>query len=165
MRYGRYNGLLDSSDCAIRLHGISKWFPQPRGGRLDVLENISLQIRSGEIMGVMGANGAGKTTLLDIVATTQLPSGGTGSIGGYDLVAQAQQVRNVVGYCASNPDSFYPRLTCGANLRFFAALKNLSPKEARKPTVDDCHQSCYSPAQVYHHGAPTAGDTGVHHAV
>jgi ABC-2 type transport system ATP-binding protein len=82
-------------------------------------------------MGVIGPNGAGKTTLLEIVATLQLPTSGSATIGGLDLVTHAEGVKRLVGYCPSDSESFYPRLTGRANLEFFAALDGLSPREAR----------------------------------
>lgn len=82
-------------------------------------------------MGLVGSNGAGKTTLLEILATVQRPTSGGAQVGGYDLVAEADAVKRLVGYCPSTSESFYPRLTGGANLEFFAALHGLSPREAR----------------------------------
>ena len=125
---------------AISLVAIRKSFPTAsragvwrRGdtGRLEVLRDVTLQLRAGEIMGLVGSNGAGKTTLLEILATTQLPTGGSGLVGGYDLVARAGSIRRIIGYCPAGSDSFFPRLTCAANLEFFAALKELSPRDAR----------------------------------
>src|SRR4051794_21007838 len=126
---------------AIRLRAITKSFAPPSSAptlwlsrasapRREVLKGISLQVSTGEILGIIGSNGAGKTTLLEILATTQLPTSGAGTVGGYDLVAQAASVKPLVGYCTSNADSFYPRLTGRANLEFFGALNNLSPRDA-----------------------------------
>ena len=114
---------------AIRLHSISKRFRTIGAGR-DVLRGITLQVRRGEIFGVIGLNGSGKTTLLEIVAAAQLPSSGRGTVAGYDLLSQPERVRATVGYCPANLESFYPRLTGKANLEFFAALRNMSPSEA-----------------------------------
>ena len=121
---------------AIRLHSISKRFRtsskrfRTKGGGADVLRGITLQVRAGEIFGVIGVNGSGKTTLLEIVATAQLPSSGRGTVAGYDLLSQPEHVRAAVGYCPANLESFYPRLTGKANLEFFAALRNMSRSEA-----------------------------------
>lgn len=114
---------------AIRLHSISKRF-RTIAGRPDVLRGVTLQIRTGEIFGVIGLNGSGKTTLLEIVAAAQLPSSGRGTVAGYDLLSQPDRVRGVVGYCPANLESFYPRLTGKANLEFFATLRNMSRSEA-----------------------------------
>lgn len=128
----------------IRLRAITKSFPTSRAllrlsrrqdrSRVEVLENVTLQVRAGEIMGLVGSNGAGKTTLLEILATVQRPTSGGALVGGYDLVAEADAVKRLVGYCPSTSESFYPRLTGGANLEFFAALHGMSPREARSRT-------------------------------
>lgn len=114
---------------AIRLHSISKRF-RTGGGEADVLRGLSLQVRAGEIFGVIGVNGSGKTTLLEIAAAAQLPTSGSGTVAGYDLLTQSEHVRAAVGYCPANLESFYPRLTGKANLEFFAALRNVSPSQA-----------------------------------
>ena len=129
----------------IRLQAIAKSFPashlrrrlQRRDAgstKLEVLRDVTLQVRAGEVMALVGSNGAGKTTLLEILATVQLPTSGSAIIGGYDLVRQSEHVRQIVGYCPANSNSFYPRLTGQANLEFFAALNGMSPNEARLRT-------------------------------
>jgi len=95
---------------------------------------VTLEVRTGEIMGLVGSNGAGKTTLLEILATTQLPTSGSASVGGHDLVGQSARVKRIIGYCPAGSDGFYPRLTGTANLAFFAALKDLSPEDVRRRT-------------------------------
>jgi ABC-type multidrug transport system ATPase subunit len=129
---------------AIRLESIRKSFPtsimpvrvrrsQPN---IPVLTDITLHVRSGEVMALVGANGAGKTTLLEILATVQLPTGGRAVVGGYDLVHQAHKVRRIIGYCPAGTESFYPQLTGQANLEFFAALHGCSPRDARTRTAN-----------------------------
>jgi len=114
---------------AIRLVAIAKSFRT-----LPVLTDVTLRLRVGEILALVGSNGAGKTTLLEILATLQLPTSGTAAICGFDLVGQAEQVKRLIGYCPAGADSFYPRLTGRANLEFFAALNGLSPHEGRTRT-------------------------------
>jgi len=97
-----------------------------------VLKGVSLEIRRGEAMGLVGPNGAGKTTLLEILSTLLLPTGGTVTVCGFDVVREAGQVRKVVSYCPSASENFYPRLTGIRNLEFFALLNNLSPQEAER---------------------------------
>ncbi len=114
---------------AIRLRAIAKSFAAP------VLTDVTLDIPAGEVFGLTGSNGAGKTTLLEILATLQRPTGGTATVGGYDVVRESQSVRRIVGYCPASADSFYPRLTGAANLQFFASLYGMSPRDARARTA------------------------------
>jgi ABC-2 type transport system ATP-binding protein len=104
----------------------------PGPGATEVLKGISLEISAGEAVGLLGPNGAGKTTLVEILSTLLLPTTGTASVCGYDVAHEAARVREVVGYCPSTPDTFYPRLTGAANLEFFAMLKDIEPRQARK---------------------------------
>jgi len=104
----------------------------PKKGGTEVLKGVNLEVRRGEALGLLGPNGAGKTTLMEILCTLLLPTSGQASVGGYDVVREARQVRKVVSYCPSTSDNFYPRLTGVANLEFYALLNNLSPQEARR---------------------------------
>lgn len=87
-----------------------------------VLTDISLEVNSGEIFGLLGANGAGKTTLLKLLATLVLPTEGAITINGLDVVSDADKVRQIIGYSSSFERSFYYRLTALENLMFFGAL-------------------------------------------
>src|SRR5205807_3920759 len=82
---------------------------------VSVLKDVTLRVRAGEIMALVGSNGAGKTTLLEMLATVQLPTSGRATVGGYDLVRQAGQIRRIAGYCPAGAESFYPQLTARAN--------------------------------------------------
>jgi ABC-2 type transport system ATP-binding protein len=72
---------------------------------VDVLRGVDLEVAQGEVLGIMGPNGVGKTTLLEILATTVLPDGGTATIGGHDVDADASQVRRLVAYCPTGGDA------------------------------------------------------------
>lgn len=118
---------------AIELHNISKTFTErnwktflfhkPRYTK--ALDNISLTVQKGEIMGLLGPNGAGKTTLIKILATLVTPDEGHGTIGGLSLNNQSAEIRTKIGLVNTNDRSFYWRLTGRENLNFFATLYNL----------------------------------------
>lgn len=78
----------------------------------------------------MGPNGAGKTTLLRIVATLLQPSGGTVTVGGWPLPAQAAQVRRHIGLVSHQPLA-YGDLSAEDNLLFFARLFGLDEPQSR----------------------------------
>jgi ABC-2 type transport system ATP-binding protein len=118
---------------AIELHNISKTFTErnwktflfrkPR--YIKALDNISLTVEKGEIMGLLGPNGAGKTTLIKILATLVSPDEGFGSIAGLSLASKPSEIRNQIGLVNTNDRTFYWRLTGRENLDFFATLYNL----------------------------------------
>ena len=64
------------------------------------LKNISLNVKKGEIFGLIGPDGAGKSSLFRILTTLLLPTGGKASVGGYDVIKQFREVRNIVGIYA-----------------------------------------------------------------
>ncbi len=125
---------------AIELHHISKtfternWktflFQKPR--RTKALDDISLSVEKGVIMGLLGPNGAGKTTLIKILATLITADSGHGAIAGLSLDSQASEIRNKIGLVNTNDRSFYWRLTGRDNLDFFATLYNLHGREKQQ---------------------------------
>lgn len=98
------------------MSGIRKGF-----GLLRVLEDVSLEVRAGEALALLGANGTGKTTLLRILATLTRPSRGTATVAGLDCVREAERVRRHVGYVGHGAH-VYDDLTAAENLAFWAAL-------------------------------------------
>ncbi|AGF78340.1 ABC-type multidrug transport system, ATPase component [Desulfocapsa sulfexigens DSM 10523] len=118
---------------AIELHNISKTFTErnwktflfrkPR--QTLALDNVSLTVEKGTIMGLLGPNGAGKTTLIKILSTLVTPDSGEGSISGLSLATQSLAIRNKIGLVSTNDRTFYWRLTGRENLDFFATLYNL----------------------------------------
>lgn len=75
----------------------------------------------GEIFGFLGPNGAGKTTTMRLLTTLSKPTEGTATVGGYDIVTQAEQVRRIIGMVAEKL-ILYPRLSAVENLEFFGRL-------------------------------------------
>jgi ABC-2 type transport system ATP-binding protein len=100
--------------------------------RITALNRISVDIREGEIFGLLGPNGAGKTTLIKMLATLILPTEGSATVCGYDVVKDAWHVKNSIGLIHSDERSFFWRLTARQNLEFFAALYQLPSKVAKE---------------------------------
>ena len=120
-------------DSAIILDSLEKWFPPALGGwkaylqpfhapTSPALRGISLQVKQGEAVALLGANGAGKTTLLRILATLLLPTRGSATLAGHDAVREPAEVRRNIGYHAGSDLAFYARLTGRQNLQFFGRL-------------------------------------------
>jgi ABC-2 type transport system ATP-binding protein len=106
-------------------------YPWRRADHLAV-DSVSLQIRQGELFGILGQNGAGKTTLIKMLCTALLPSSGSATVAGHDVVREARRVRSAIGLVSGEERSFYWRLTGRQNLEFFAALYHVPPKRARE---------------------------------
>lgn len=124
------------SEAAIQLDALQKFFPPTRSGwraflqpferpSVAALAGISLGVRSGEAVALLGANGAGKSTLLRILATLLLPTNGRASVAGFDVARNPRAVRRQLGYHAGSDIGFYARLTGRENLRLFGRLNHL----------------------------------------
>jgi ABC-2 type transport system ATP-binding protein len=111
---------------------LSRW----RRDSVTAVEDVSIQIRQGELFGILGENGAGKTTLIRMLSTTVLPTSGRASVLGHDVVLEAQAVRRVIGIVTGDERSFYWRLTGRQNLEYFAALYHL-PRRSIRPRIDE----------------------------
>lgn len=100
----------------IRIENISKSYGETRA-----LNPITLDIREGELFGLIGPDGAGKTTLFRILTTLLLPDTGTATVAGYDVVRDYRALRNHIGYMPGR-FSLYQDLTIAENLEFFASV-------------------------------------------
>jgi len=100
-----------------------------RGEGTLAVDDVSFAVGRGEVFGLVGPNGAGKTTLVKLLSTLILPTSGTARVNGYDL-AQEQAIKASIGLVTGNERSFYNRLTCRENLRFYAGLYGLSAAQA-----------------------------------
>ncbi len=88
------------------------------------VDGISFAIREGEIFGLLGPNGAGKTTTISILSTLLAPTSGSARIAGYDLVRDAERVKEIVGV-APQELALYPTLSARDNLKFFGQIYGL----------------------------------------
>lgn len=101
---------------SIQVHEIYKSY-----GQVNALDNISFEVKSGELFGLIGPDGAGKTTLFRILTTLLLPDRGNARVAGYDVVRDLQAIRRHVGYMPGR-FSLYQDLTVEENLEFFATI-------------------------------------------
>lgn len=90
-------------------------------GEVRALADVSLEVREGELYGLIGPDGAGKTTFFRILTTLLPPDGGRATVDGLDIAADYRAIRAAVGYMPGR-FSLYQDLTVEENLRFFATL-------------------------------------------
>lgn len=100
-------------------------------GRHVVLAGVQLEVRAGEVLGLVGPNGGGKSTLLLLLAGLLAPSGGRVTVAGVPARALATQRTGSVGLITAEP-GLYPLLTGWENLAFFGGLFGLSAREVRE---------------------------------
>ena len=101
---------------AVKIDGLTKKF-----GDFVAVDSISLTVRKGEIFGFLGPNGAGKSTTIKMLCGLLTPTEGTGSVGGYDVRNEAEEIKKHIGYM-SQRFSLYETLTAEENIDFFSGI-------------------------------------------
>lgn len=101
-----------------------------------VLNCVNLQVKRGELFGLVGPNGAGKSTLIKILCCLILPTKGTAKVSGYDILEEEEKVKASIGLISGDERSFYWRLTGRQNLHFFSSLYNL-PSPYSKSRIEE----------------------------
>lgn len=100
----------------VNISSISKAF-----GKVEAIKDISFEVNSGELFGLIGPDGAGKTTLFRIINTLLIPDSGSATVLGKDVVTDYKQIRPQLGYMPGR-FSLYLDLTVEENLNFFASV-------------------------------------------
>lgn len=103
---------------AITLNDIKKTYNK---GSILALDQISFDVKKGELFGLIGPDGAGKTSLFRILTTLLLPDSGNATVSGFDVVKDYKSIRGIVGYMPGR-FSLYQDLTVRENLEFFATV-------------------------------------------
>ena len=116
---------------AIDVRGLTRRF-----GDFVAVDDLSFDVRPGEIFGFLGANGAGKSTTIRMLCGLLAPSSGTATVGGADVAADPEGVKRRIGYM-SQKFSLYEALTVDQNIRFFGGIYGLEGArfEARRRFV------------------------------
>ncbi len=104
-------------------------------GDVQAVDDLTIQVRGGEIFGLMGPDGAGKTTLMRMLCGAMLPDSGEVIVNGIDMSQSPDQAREHLGYL-SQRFSLYEDLTVLENLRFFAEMRGLARNEWQARTME-----------------------------
>jgi len=112
----------------VQTSGLTKKF-----GSLVAVDHMDLSVESGEIFGFLGPNGAGKTTTVRILCGLMMPTSGTATVVGHDVVTEPEEVKQRIGYM---PQAYglYDDLTVDENLEFFGSIYRVPRDERRKRT-------------------------------
>lgn len=92
-----------------------------RFGTFVAVNRISFEVRRGEIFGFLGPNGAGKSTTIRMLSGILAPTGGSGTVAGFDIRTQAEKIKSNIGYM-SQRFSLYEDLTVEENLDFYSGI-------------------------------------------
>ena len=96
-------------------------------GDFRAVDDISFSVRRGEIFGFLGANGAGKTTAMHMLTGLNKPTSGTGTVAGYDIRKQSEEIKKHIGYM-SQRFSLYEDMTVAQNIKLFGGIYGMSPQ-------------------------------------
>lgn len=116
---------MSSHGIAVAVEGLRRTF-----GDFVAVDNISLNVRKGEVFGFLGPNGAGKSTTIKMLCGLLLPSGGSGTVGGFDIIKESEEIKKNIGYM-SQKFSLYEDLSVEQNIDFFSGIYGVAA--SRKP--------------------------------
>jgi sodium transport system ATP-binding protein len=117
----------------ITVERLTKRFADLQTGGFTALDDVSFEVRPGEIFGLLGPNGAGKTTCLRILSTVLRPTSGTAFVAGYDVATHPTEVRARIGFMSNNT-GIYDRMTAWEMVEYFGRLYGI-PEEALQSRI------------------------------
>ncbi len=118
-----------TSETVISVENLTKSY-----GNFTAVDNISFDIKKGEIFGFLGANGAGKTTAIRMLCGLTLPTSGKAFVAGFDVYKQNEAIKRNIGYM-SQKFSLYEDLTVKENIRFYAGIYGKSNVFIKQKTI------------------------------
>jgi ABC-2 type transport system ATP-binding protein len=115
---------------ARRLHRVyrkgRRLFRRGERGEVIAVEDVSFAVPRGTIFGLLGPNGAGKTTTIKMLSTLLIPTGGTATVGGHDVVREERLVRRQLGVVLGGDRGLYAKLSARDNLVYFGNLYGMT---------------------------------------
>ena len=115
-------------ETVIKVENLTKRF-----GNFTAVDNISFEVKKGEIFGFLGANGAGKTTAMRMLCGLSIPTEGKGTVAGYDIFSQPEMVKKSIGYM-SQKFSMYEDLKVWENIELFGGIYGMNDREIKQKT-------------------------------
>lgn len=120
--------MLKNTENIIEVKNLVKKF-----GSFVANDNLTFDVKKGEIFGFLGANGAGKTTAIKILSGLSFPTSGDVKVAGFDVYKEREKVKKNIGYM-SQKFSLYEDLTVRENIRFYGGIYGLSNKYIKEKT-------------------------------
>ena len=124
------------------------WSKQPAKAPNVAIDHINLEIKRGEIFGLLGANGSGKSTLIRLISTLLIPDGGGIEVFGHDVQSDEKMVKRLINR-VSVEASFFKKLSAAENLMYGARLYGLDVKQAKPDAIKILQQLGLSEKRFY----------------
>ncbi len=124
----------------VEVKNLTKYY-----GNFLAIEDVSFEVKRGEIVGFLGPNGAGKTTTMRIITGFLPPTYGTAAVAGYDLVDKSRQARSHIGYLPETVP-LYLDMTVEGYLAFMGAIRGMKPNRIKTrigEVIDACRLGDY----------------------
>ena len=121
---------LNSDNVMVKIDSLSKSF-----GHIKALDNLNLNIKKGELLGIIGPNGAGKTTAIRIICCILQPNSGEVTVGGYSIHNDQIKIKSMIGYLPEEPN-LYERFKARDLLKYFGELYGV-PKDQLEGRIDE----------------------------
>lgn len=118
---GQESHIQPAGEVAVYAENLTKRF-----GEFTAVDQVSFQVKRGEIFGFLGPNGSGKTTTIRMLCGLVPPTSGNGRVAGFDVERQRVGIRPHIGYM-SQKFSLYNDLTVRENIQFFGSVYNIPP--------------------------------------
>ena len=116
----------NNNSYAVTLRDLEKRF-----GDFIAVNRVSLDVKKGEIFGFLGPNGAGKSTTIRMLCGILPPSGGSGTVAGFDIVREPEEIKKQIGYM-SQRFSLYDDLTVEENIDFYSGIYKIPAERKRE---------------------------------
>ncbi len=125
--------MTNNNGIAVEVRDLRRAF-----GTFTAVDGINLTVKRGEIFGFLGPNGAGKSTTIRMLCGLLMPTSGSGTVGGFDIIREPEAIKKTIGYM-SQKFSLYDNLTVEENINFFGGIYNVQKekREKRKEWVLD----------------------------
>ncbi|MBN2241081.1 MAG: ABC transporter ATP-binding protein [Acidobacteria bacterium] len=120
---------MEKTELSVQVRNLVKSF-----GDFRAVNNVSFEVRRGEIFGFLGPNGAGKSTTIRMLCGLLAPTSGEARVGGFDIATQGEALRQAIGYM-SQKFSLYDDLTVEENINFFSGIYRV-PRSQRRDRKD-----------------------------
>jgi ABC-type multidrug transport system ATPase subunit len=140
---------IEAEDLRRTYRARTGWL-RPKRTEVEAVRGVTFTVGRGELFGLLGPNGAGKTTTIKLLNTLLIPTSGTARVCGHDVETETREVRRRIGYVFGGDRGLYDRLSALDNLRYFAELYGVAPRDQKRRIAELLELSQHGPTHRGH---------------